>query len=146
MTGFESEALLLPAIALYALSVGSFAFLRPSLVIVYTLFGLSGFFGAGQTPLGYSKIIAQWFNKERGLALGIIQAGIGIGGIFVAQLARVLIADFGWRKAYFGIGIAIFMVAFLLVAICFRSESLLPFCPRASRRGKASARIRWHLV
>jgi MFS family permease len=126
---------LLPAIALYALSVGSFAFLRPSLAIVYALFGLSGFFGAGQTPLGYSKVIAQWFNKERGLALGIIQAGIGIGGIFVAQLTRLLIADFGWRKAYFGIGIVIFMVAFLPVAIFVREPASVLSARLSARQG-----------
>jgi MFS family permease len=114
---------LLPAIALYALSVAALSLLRPSLAFIYILFGLSGFFGAGQTPLGYSKIISQWFNKERGLALGIVQAGVGLGGIFVAQSARFLINNFGWRKAYLGMGMIILLVAFLPVALFVREPA-----------------------
>jgi MFS family permease len=114
---------LLPAIALYASSVAALSLLQPSLAFIYTLFGLSGFFGAGQTPLGYSKVISQWFNKKRGLALGIIQAGVGLGGIFVAQSARLLINGFGWRKAYAGMGIIILLVAFLPVAVFVREPA-----------------------
>ena len=114
------RAILLPAITLFALSVAALSLLRPSLSIVYILFGLSGLFGAGQTPLGYSKVISQWFNKDRGLALGIIYSGIGTGGFVVAQLARILINDFGWRKACLGLGIATFLIAFLPVAIFVR--------------------------
>jgi len=114
------RTILLPAIALFALSVAALALLRSSLAIVYLLFGLSGLFGTGQTPLGYSKVISQWFNKERGLALGILYAGIGTGGFVVAQLARLLINDFGWRNACLGLGIAVFLVSFLPVAIFVR--------------------------
>ncbi len=81
-------------------------------------------------------MITQWFNKDRGLALGIIQAGVGIGGIFVAQLARFLIADFGWRKGYVGMGIAVFLVAFFPVAI-FVME---PASVRAARRPSKQSR------
>jgi MFS family permease len=111
---------LMIAITLYAASVGALSLLRPSLAIIYTLFGVSGFFGSGQTPLGYSKLIAQWFDKDRGLAMGIIQAGVGLGGIFVAQLARFLIGTFGWREAYVGLGITIFIVAFFPAAFLLR--------------------------
>lgn len=114
---------LLIAIALYALSIGALSLLRPSLLIIYLLFGISGFFGSGQTPLGYSKLISQWFNKDRGLALGIIQAGVGLGGIFVAQLARILIQHLGWRSAYIGMGATVFLVAFSPVAFLVREPS-----------------------
>ena len=114
------RAILLPAIALFALSVAALSFLRPSLTIVYILFGFSGLFGTGQTPLGYSKVISQWFNKERGLALGVLYAGIGTGGFVVAQLVRLLINDFGWRNTCLGLGAAIFLVSFLPVAIFVR--------------------------
>jgi MFS family permease len=107
------------------------------------LFGLSGFFGSGQTPLGYSKLIAQWFDRDRGLAMGIVQAGVGLGGIFVAQLARFLIGTFGWREAYIGIGITIFVVAFFPVAIFLRepdSELAAATAP-AEATGKSSSAV-----
>ena len=117
------RAILLPAIALFSLSVASLALLRPSLVIVYLLFGLSGLFGTGQTPLGYSKVISQWFNKDRGLALGILHAGIGTGGFLVAQLTRFLLNGFGWRNACLGLGISTFLISFLPVAMFVREPS-----------------------
>jgi MFS family permease len=116
----QIRSILLPAITLFALSVAALALLRPSLRVIYLLFGLSGLFGTGQTPLGYSKVISQWFNKERGLALGVLYAGIGTGGFLVAQLARVLIGNFGWRIACLGLGITVFIVAFVPVAMFVR--------------------------
>jgi len=133
---------LLIAVTFYAASVGALSLLRPSLSIIYTLFGLSGFFGSGQTPLGYSKLIAQWFDKDRGLAMGIIQAGVGLGGIFVAQLARFLIGAFGWREAYVGMGITIFIVAFFPVALFLREpDSVLVVANAPSDAGKNGAAI-----
>lgn len=111
---------LMLAVTFYAVSIAAFSLLRPSLAVIYALFGLSGFFGSGQTPVGYSKLIAQWFDKDRGLAMGIIQAGVGLGGILVAQLSRSLIATFGWREGYVGLGITVFTLAFFPVAIFLR--------------------------
>lgn len=116
------RAILLPAIALYALSVASLFFLQPSRAVVYLLFGLTGIFGAGQTPVGYSKLVSLLFDNKRGLALGIIQAGVGLGGILVPQIARILIHNFGWREAYVGLGAVIFLVAFLPVAVFVRDK------------------------
>ena len=135
------RAALLPAIALYALSVAALSLLRPSLTIVYTLFAVSGFFGTGQTPVGYSKVVSQWFNKERGLALGIIQAGVGLGGIFVAQLSRLLIRDLGWRKAEIGLGIVIFIVAFMPVALFIREPASVLAARRSERQGHGPAKV-----
>jgi MFS family permease len=134
---------LLLAVTLYAVSVGALSLLRPSLAIIYALFGLSGFFGSGQTPLGYSKLIAQWFDRDRGLAMGIIQAGVGLGGIFVAQLARFLIGTFGWREAYIGMGITIFVVAFFPVAMFLREpDSVLATAKApAEATGKSSIAV-----
>ena len=134
---------LLLAVTLYAVSVGALSLLRPSLAIIYALFGLSGFFGSGQTPLGYSKLIAQWFDRDRGLAMGIIQAGVGLGGIFVAQLARFLIGTFGWREAYIGMGITIFVVAFFPVAIFLREpdSKLAAATAPAEATGKSSIAV-----
>lgn len=134
---------LLLAVTFYAVSIGAFSLLRPSLAIIYALFGLSGFFGSGQTPLGYSKLIAQWFDRDRGLAMGIIQAGVGLGGIFVAQLARFLIGTFGWREAYVGIGITTFIVAFFPVAIFLREPDSVPGTTKAPSQaaGKGGAPV-----
>jgi len=45
-------------------------------------------------------IIQQWFKANRGLAIGIISSGIGIGILVCVPLAQHLISKIGWRTTY----------------------------------------------
>jgi MFS family permease len=91
-----------------------------SLVIFTILFTLTSIAGAIQTPLGYTKAIAAWFDRRRGLALGCALAGVGIGGMIVPQLANYLITQFGWRGAYMVLGGLVLVIAFPAVALFVR--------------------------
>jgi MFS family permease len=53
---------------------------------------------AGWVP--HTIIIQQWFKEKRGLATGIISAGIGIGILICVPSAQYLIIQLGWRMAY----------------------------------------------
>jgi len=124
ITRFGVRQVMLPGVALFALATAGYSFLQSSpIAIVYLIFGISGFIGAAQTPVGYATIIAKWFDLKRGLALGIAMAGVGLGVALVPQLAGALIANFGWRMAYVGMGIAIVILAFIPVAIFMREPS-----------------------
>ncbi|HEU0217719.1 MAG TPA: MFS transporter [Stellaceae bacterium] len=91
-----------------------------SLVIFTILFTLTSIAGAIQTPLGYTKAIAAWFDRRRGLALGCAMAGVGIGGIIVPQLANYLIGQLGWRGAYMVLGGLVLAIAFPAVGLFVR--------------------------
>lgn len=56
--------------------------------------------GAGTSPIAYSKLIVHWFDRRRGLALGIGLAGIGVGAAMVPSLVQFFIDTSGWRFAY----------------------------------------------
>ncbi len=45
-------------------------------------------------------LISNWFERKRGLAMGIALAGIGFGGLVMAPFAASLIASLGWRLTY----------------------------------------------
>lgn len=49
--------------------------------------------------------ISRWFEKRRGLALGIAGAGPGLGMIVMAPLATFLISTLDWRTAYIVMGL-----------------------------------------
>ncbi len=58
----------------------------------------------GQVPA--SAMVANWFVKKRGTAIGIMGTGIGLGTFAVAPLVGgVLIPIFGWRVAYLALGL-----------------------------------------
>ncbi len=114
---------LLPAIALFAVSTASLSLLNSSVVLLLTMFAIQGLLGTGQTPTGYSKMITTRFDNQRGLALGIALAGVGLGTAVIPQIARLLLQGYGWRITYMGLGCAIFVLAFVPVALLFGETS-----------------------
>ncbi len=121
--------MLLSSITLFALATAALALLTPSTTVLILLFAISGIMGVGQTPTPYSKVITAWFDRQRGLALGLALAGVGLGTIIIPQLSNALVANFGWRIGYVGLGIAIFVLAFLPVALFVREPA-----PRSADR------------
>ena len=55
--------------------------------------------------------ISRWFDKKRGLALGIAGSGGGLGRVIMAPFATFLISSLDWRMAYIVIG----LIAWLIV-------------------------------
>jgi MFS family permease len=51
--------------------------------------------------------VSRWFTKRRGLALGIVTAGIGAGILIISPLATYLISAYGWRLSYIMIGLVV---------------------------------------
>ena len=110
----------LPGIVIYAGFLWLLGLSPHSFVIFTLLFALAEGASAIQTPLGYAKAIAAWFDRRRGLALGIAMAGIGFGGFVMPQLSQYLIDRVGWRGAYASLGLLTLVVAFPAVALWIR--------------------------
>jgi MFS family permease len=116
----------LPMICGFALATAAMSLLRMPFAVLALLFALHGILGSGQSPVAYSKAIAAWFDKNRGLALGIAIAGVGLGVAVVPQIASHLIVSFGWRAAYVGLGIAIIVFALIPAALFVREPPTRP--------------------
>lgn len=101
----------LPAIVLFALGMAAIGLFANSPAVLILMYALCGIVAAGQTPLPYSKAIAAVFDERRGLALGIATAGVGLGTMLMPMLAQKLMASFGWRGAYMGLGLVTLLVA-----------------------------------
>ncbi len=89
-----------------------------SLASFYLLGGLLAVLAAGTSPISWTRAITGWFDKQRGIALGLALAGTGIAGWLAPQYVASLLAQFGWREAYIGLAvlpaIAWFFVYWLL--------------------------------
>ncbi len=110
----------LPGLAVYTIFMCLLGF-APAVLWIFTLmFALAEMTSAIQTPLGYAKAVSAWFDRRRGLALGIAMSGVGLGGFVMPQLAQLLIERIGWRGAYVSLGLITFVIAFPAVALWIR--------------------------
>jgi MFS family permease len=67
---------------------------------LYAAFGILGALGASAAYVPLSATATRWFAARRGLALGIISSGMGLGIFAVPPSARALITAFGWRTTF----------------------------------------------
>lgn len=54
----------------------------------------------------------QYFSKRRGIAMGLVFAGTGVGGLVMAPVSRKLISALGWRWALRTLGFIAFVFTF----------------------------------
>ena len=67
----------------------------------YLVLGL--FIGFGASSMGNlatSKLVTNWFDKRRGMALGIAAAGVSLSGVVMPYISAELIENFGWRQGF----------------------------------------------
>jgi MFS family permease len=130
---------MIPALVFYTLGIAAYALIQADpFAITYLIFAVTGLTGTVAGPIPYSTVISQWFDRQRGLALGIGMAGVGIGVALMPQLAELLIAAFGWRLAYIGMAVAVVIFAFVPVALFVREPPDFAARPaRGQSRGAA---------
>ena len=70
------------------------------------------------TPIGicaigfiaHGIILPKWFDRQRGLAMGIAMAGIGLGMQLLVPATQFFISSWGWRSAYIALAVLILVV------------------------------------
>jgi MFS family permease len=128
----------LPTTFLYGLALCSFALLSANRFwLIYPMFACASGFGACLGPVVYSKAITAWFDKERGLALGIATSGVGLGTFLMPMMAQLFIASFGWRVAYVAVGVTTWLLSFTMIAVFVREPPGYFERMRAARRNAA---------
>ncbi|PCE29613.1 MFS transporter [Burkholderia ubonensis] len=100
-----------------------------TLLQVYAAYGLGVGLGVGCAYVPAVGAVQRWFVRRRGFASGLAVAGIGVGTLVMPPLASALIAQVGWRGAYFAL--AALAVVFgagmsLLIENDPRGRGLLP--------------------
>lgn len=60
--------------------------------------------------LATTVLVSAWFERRRGIALGILLTGTSIGGVVIPQIANPLIVSYGWRTAMFLVSLVIWLI------------------------------------
>jgi len=67
----------------------------------YVFYGVCA--GAAISLIGFishSAFVPKWFERKRGLAVGLAMSGIGFGMLLLVPLIEQLISAYGWRSTY----------------------------------------------
>jgi MFS family permease len=86
---------------------------------------LLGLVSVGAATLPYLTVVSQWFDKQRGLALGLAMIGVGLGTFIMPALAQGLIDAVGWRSAYVVLGGMVIAVTIPIVGLFLKETPRL---------------------
>jgi MFS family permease len=119
---YGARRVILPATVIFGSILVLSKILTANLWQFYAFYLTLGVIGSGMSPVPYGNVVSHWFDRRRGLALGLMMFGLGFGAMVMPSLAQRLITLFGWRMAYTAVGSAILLVSVSVVA-AFLKES-----------------------
>lgn len=118
---YGSRVVILWGLVAFALAVASVSLVGGNRLELYAAYALIGVTGTIPSSVTFTKVIAGWFDRHRGLALGIVGGiGNGIGSAISPLYAQALIERHGWRAGYVGLGAAILCLGLPLLFLLLR--------------------------
>ncbi len=91
-----------------------------SLFAFYAVFSGSRILAVGVSNLAGMVLVANWFVRKRGRAMGLAALGIRAGQGLLPLFAQAFISAFGWRNAWMGVGIMVWAIAVVPSALFVR--------------------------
>lgn len=97
-----------PVLLVGAAAMGTGLFLTSlvnNITVGYLTYGLGVGIGVGCAYVPMVATVGGWFERDRTKAMGVAVAGIGLGTLVGAPLAKRLVLSYGWRTTFVILGI-----------------------------------------
>ena len=118
---YGARPVILTGNVLFAASVASVSLVEASRFQFYFVYALIGISAAIPSSVMFTKVIAGWFDRRRGLFLGIAGGlGNGVGAALSPLFVFALISSYGWRAGFQGIGATIILIGFPVLYLLLR--------------------------
>ncbi len=111
------------SVPLYSVTLAALAFSGKSLPLFYSAWVVMSVLAAGTLPVTWTRQVNAWFDRYRGIALGITLVGTGVAATIGPVYVTWLIEEFGWRLAYGLLAVTIFCIGFPAVWAWFRAPA-----------------------
>ncbi len=89
--------------------------------------------GTGPLYVVPMSVVSRWFDRKRGLALGLSSMGIGLGTMVMAPFATYLITNYSWHTAYLVIGLIAWVIAVPLTRLLKRDPREIGALPDGAK-------------
>jgi len=121
MDRFGVRAVILPGILIFSLAF----FLLSRMGVLWHFVALQALLTIGATmtsSVGYAKVLSLWFDRNRGLVLGLCVAlGAGASQTVMPKVSAWLITEYGWRGGYLGLASIVLCLGFPIVFMLIRA-------------------------
>jgi sugar phosphate permease len=118
-------------ISLIGLALATFGFgYTPSLVVGLCLQALMGLTAGADYSAGVKLVSVYFPSHERGRAIGLFMSASSSAVIFTNAILPSVVATYGWRNAYYCLGIAVLIVAILCMCIIREPRTTSEIEPR----------------
>lgn len=132
---FGSRRLALPGILVTTAGMSAFGLITGSPMQWYVVWGLFGVALVMIKTTVWSAAVVTFFDKGRGLALGLTIVGTAVSQAAVPALGNWLIEDYGWRQAYAYLGLIWGLGTFVICYFLFKDG----FVSASQRKAEAAA-------
>jgi MFS family permease len=110
------------SLLLFGLCFMSLALSNGSLLLYYAQWGVMSVLGAGTLSATWTRVVNGWFDKNRGLALGLASTGTGLTGFLIKPFTAWIITDYGWRTAFAAVGLLPIVIGIPLIVLLFHEK------------------------
>jgi len=122
---FGLKKVVLPGIVLFSLAYVALSQTNTIWEFIFVQVLLAAPVSMHASP-AYAKLISLWFDRHRGLVLGLAVAlGAGVGQTVMPTITQKLINTYGWRGGYIGIAVIVLVIGLPMVALLARTPKSL---------------------
>lgn len=114
---FGSRRVLLVSVSLSIVIVVTGPLYITSLSLFYTMLLIGAIVGGPTNTVGYARVVASWFDKRRGLFIGINACGLGLGFALVPLITNKAVELGGWQAGYYCL--ALIMILIVMPSLLF---------------------------
>jgi len=137
---YGARKVILPATAMFGAILLSNKAFAATLWHFYFFYAALGLLLPGLGPLPYGLVVSHWFDRHRGLALGLMMVGIGSGAMIMPSFAHGLITRYGWHTAYAILGSLVLLISMPVVAAILKEKPQdVGLLPDGARPGRGAA-------
>ena len=90
--------------------------------VFYIAYGTGRVIFASPVQIGTSVVVSRWFIRMRGRTNGILGLSHSAGMVLFPLIASIVIAQIGWREAWYVLSVVVFVVALLPVALLISEQ------------------------
>ena len=118
---YGPKRVLVPSLLLLAACLAAMPLVTAYWQFIAVYLGM-GTIAVGTNSVPYMRILASWFDRSRGLAIGIAGSGTGLGFAYVPLVTEMFVTRFGWQGGYLGLALILIVITLPLVVFVLRER------------------------